>query len=155
MYAGATIIDAMSTMVSPLPPSVLAPSNDLVQKIMDLDVCVHCQDTISFYTHLRNRTSSPMLSNLHPTLISANQRRRTPSGICSILCISARFELTMATSVFETTIRYLGGLLSAYELSGKQYQPLLDKAKEVADKMAYAWVGVSCLCFVTNIIHLK
>ncbi|KIJ99934.1 glycoside hydrolase family 47 protein [Laccaria amethystina LaAM-08-1] len=44
-------------------------------------------------------------------------------------------------SVFETTIRYVGGLLSAYELSGKQYQPLLDKAKEVADKMAYAWVG--------------
>lgn len=53
--------------------------------------------------------------------------------------------------MFETTIRYLGGLLSAYELSGKQYQPLLDKAKEVADKMAYAWVGVSYLCFATLI----
>lgn len=57
----------------------------------------------------------------------------------------------MVTSVFETTIRYLGGLLSAYELSGKQYQQLLDKAKEVADKMAYAWVAVSCLCFATLI----
>ena len=46
-------------------------------------------------------------------------------------------------SVFETTIRYLGGLLSAYELSGQKYTILRDKAKEVADKMAFAWVGVS------------
>ncbi|KAL0570076.1 hypothetical protein V5O48_011883, partial [Marasmius crinis-equi] len=44
-------------------------------------------------------------------------------------------------SVFETTIRYLGGLLSAYELSGKQHSILLEKAKEVADKMAFAWTG--------------
>ncbi|KAJ8082828.1 hypothetical protein PM082_008684 [Marasmius tenuissimus] len=42
-------------------------------------------------------------------------------------------------SVFETTIRYLGGLLSAYELSGKKHEILLKKAQEVADKMAYAW----------------
>ncbi|EJD51252.1 seven-hairpin glycosidase [Auricularia subglabra TFB-10046 SS5] len=44
-------------------------------------------------------------------------------------------------SVFETTIRYLGGLLSAYELGGKTEPALLQKAREVADKMAYAWVG--------------
>ncbi|KAI3600436.1 glycoside hydrolase family 47 protein [Moniliophthora roreri] len=42
-------------------------------------------------------------------------------------------------SVFETTIRYLGGLLSAYELSGKKESVLLEKAKQVADKMAFAW----------------
>ncbi|KAG7090200.1 hypothetical protein E1B28_011804 [Marasmius oreades] len=42
-------------------------------------------------------------------------------------------------SVFETTIRYLGGLLSAYELSGQNHGVLLDKAKQVADKMAFAW----------------
>jgi mannosyl-oligosaccharide alpha-1,2-mannosidase len=46
-------------------------------------------------------------------------------------------------SVFETTIRYLGGLLSAYELNGKVDDILLTKAKEVADKMSHAWVGVS------------
>ncbi len=45
--------------------------------------------------------------------------------------------------MFETTIRYLGGLLSAYELSGQKFPVLLQKAKEVADKMAFAWVGVS------------
>ena len=45
-------------------------------------------------------------------------------------------------SVFETTIRYLGGLLSAYELSDQRYPALLNKAKELADKMTPAWVGV-------------
>ncbi|KAF9568668.1 glycoside hydrolase family 47 protein [Agrocybe pediades] len=44
-------------------------------------------------------------------------------------------------SVFETTIRYLGGLLSAYELSNQQFPILLEKAKEVGDKLAFAWVG--------------
>ncbi|KAF9010161.1 glycoside hydrolase family 47 protein [Cyathus striatus] len=44
-------------------------------------------------------------------------------------------------SVFETSIRYVGGLLSAYELSNQRFPVLLQKAKEVADKMAFAWVG--------------
>ncbi|KDR80123.1 hypothetical protein GALMADRAFT_223020 [Galerina marginata CBS 339.88] len=44
-------------------------------------------------------------------------------------------------SVFETTIRFLGGLLSAFELSNQQYPALLAKAKEVGDKLAFAWVG--------------
>jgi hypothetical protein len=47
-----------------------------------------------------------------------------------------------ARSIFETTIRYLGGFLSSYELSGYKHPILLEKAKEVADKMAYGWVGV-------------
>ena len=36
-------------------------------------------------------------------------------------------------NVFETTIRYLGGLISAYELSDKKYKVLLNKARELAD----------------------
>ncbi|KAK0489042.1 glycoside hydrolase family 47 protein [Armillaria novae-zelandiae] len=44
-------------------------------------------------------------------------------------------------SVFETTIRYLGGLLSVYELRGGKDEVLLEKAMEVADKMVHAWVG--------------
>ncbi|KAJ7452635.1 glycoside hydrolase family 47 protein [Mycena latifolia] len=44
-------------------------------------------------------------------------------------------------SVFETTIRFIGGLLSAYELSGGQHSILVDKAQQVADKLAFAWVG--------------
>ncbi|KZT25742.1 glycoside hydrolase family 47 protein [Neolentinus lepideus HHB14362 ss-1] len=44
-------------------------------------------------------------------------------------------------SVFETSIRYVAGFLSAYELSGFEHPILVEKAKEVADKLMYAWVG--------------
>ncbi|KAJ7163478.1 glycoside hydrolase family 47 protein [Mycena crocata] len=50
-------------------------------------------------------------------------------------------------SVFETTIRYVGGLLSAYELSGEKHPILVDKAKQVADKLAFAWVGDNVIPF--------
>ncbi|KAJ7486234.1 glycoside hydrolase family 47 protein [Mycena galericulata] len=58
-------------------------------------------------------------------------------------------------SVFETTIRWVGGLISAYELSGFKYPILVEKAKEVADKLAFAWVGnntipYNTLDFLTN-----
>ncbi|KAL9594727.1 MAG: hypothetical protein Q9219_006866 [cf. Caloplaca sp. 3 TL-2023] len=36
-------------------------------------------------------------------------------------------------NVFETTIRYLGGFLGAYDLSGGKYPILLEKAKEVGE----------------------
>ncbi|KAH9003477.1 glycoside hydrolase family 47 protein [Lactarius hatsudake] len=45
-----------------------------------------------------------------------------------------------AVSVFESTIRYVGGLLSAYELNGQGDQFLVDKAKQLADKLSAAWV---------------
>ncbi|EPQ52411.1 hypothetical protein GLOTRDRAFT_107755 [Gloeophyllum trabeum ATCC 11539] len=48
-------------------------------------------------------------------------------------------------SVFETTIRYVAGFLSAYELSGFVHPILVEKAKEVADKLMYAWVGNNSL----------
>ncbi|TVY16745.1 Endoplasmic reticulum mannosyl-oligosaccharide 1,2-alpha-mannosidase [Lachnellula arida] len=35
--------------------------------------------------------------------------------------------------MFETTIRYLGGLLAAYDVSGGRYKNLLDKAVELAE----------------------
>ncbi|KAF8155649.1 glycoside hydrolase family 47 protein [Crassisporium funariophilum] len=50
-------------------------------------------------------------------------------------------------SVFETTIRFLGGLLSAYELSDQKFPALLQKAQEVGDKMAFAWVGSNDIPF--------
>lgn len=40
-------------------------------------------------------------------------------------------------NVFETTIRYLGGLLSAYDLSGAKHHVLLDRATQLGD-MLYA-----------------
>lgn len=40
-------------------------------------------------------------------------------------------------NVFETTIRYLGGFLSAYDLSGEQV--LLDKAIELGEMLYHAF----------------
>lgn len=52
-----------------------------------------------------------------------------------------RIEFTTAgtrrLNVFETTIRYLGGLLSAYDLSEGKHHVLLEKATELGD-MLYA-----------------
>ncbi|KUI57933.1 Mannosyl-oligosaccharide 1,2-alpha-mannosidase MNS2 [Cytospora mali] len=42
-------------------------------------------------------------------------------------------------NVFETTIRYMGGFLAAYELSGKKYKGLLDKAVEVGELLMCAF----------------
>lgn len=42
-------------------------------------------------------------------------------------------------NVFETTIRYLGGFLASYELSGKKYPGLLMKAVEVGELLMCAF----------------
>lgn len=42
-------------------------------------------------------------------------------------------------NLFETTIRYLGGLLGAYDVSNAHYPSLLDKAIEVADMLLEAF----------------
>ncbi|EIW78379.1 glycoside hydrolase family 47 protein [Coniophora puteana RWD-64-598 SS2] len=51
------------------------------------------------------------------------------------------------TSVFETTIRYVGGFLSAYELSGKTQHVLVEKAQQIADQLVYAYVGDNAIPF--------
>lgn len=38
-------------------------------------------------------------------------------------------------SVFESTIRYVAGLISAYELSGKQNSKLIEKAEQLTSRM--------------------
>lgn len=43
-------------------------------------------------------------------------------------------------SIFESTIRYVGGMLSAYELNGKKPQALVDKAQQLTDKLALGFV---------------
>ncbi|KIW15963.1 hypothetical protein PV08_06013 [Exophiala spinifera] len=54
-------------------------------------------------------------------------------------CVEAVNNIDFTTSreetinVFETTIRYLGGLLAAYDLSGGQYPVLLDKARHLGE----------------------
>ncbi|KAI1787579.1 glycoside hydrolase, partial [Ganoderma leucocontextum] len=44
-------------------------------------------------------------------------------------------------SVFESTIRYVGALLSAYELSNATFPVLVKQAQTLADRLAGAWSG--------------
>jgi mannosyl-oligosaccharide alpha-1,2-mannosidase len=50
-------------------------------------------------------------------------------------------------SVFESTIRHIGGMLSAYELSDPKYPVLVEKATQLADQLAFAWVGNNVIPF--------
>lgn len=54
---------------------------------------------------------------------------------------SIDFQTTPLTelNVFETTIRYLGGLLSAYDVSGHKHGILLKKAIEVGEMLYHAF----------------
>ncbi|EIM88924.1 seven-hairpin glycosidase [Stereum hirsutum FP-91666 SS1] len=42
-------------------------------------------------------------------------------------------------SVFESTIRYVASLISTYELSGKQHPELIERAKDLGNKLSVAW----------------
>jgi len=57
--------------------------------------------------------------------------------------VKTKFDMTKnptaSLSFFETTIRYLGGFLSAYDLTGEEV--LLQKAKELGDYLLNAFVG--------------
>ncbi|KAI4344474.1 hypothetical protein L6164_011696 [Bauhinia variegata] len=50
---------------------------------------------------------------------------------------SLNFNKDIDVSVFETTIRVVGGLLSAYDLSGDKI--FLEKATDIADRLLPAW----------------
>ncbi|KAJ7955848.1 alpha-1,2-Mannosidase [Quillaja saponaria] len=63
---------------------------------------------------------------------------------------SLNFNKDYEASVFETTIRVLGGLLSAYDLSGDKV--FLEKATNIADKLLPAWNTPSGIPY--NIINL-
>jgi len=63
----------------------------------------------------------------------------TPSAELSLLVTVPM----MYCSVLESTIRYLGGLISAYELSGEQHFFLIQKAQQLADRLSIGWSQVS------------
>ena len=89
------------------------------------------------------RTSSRRLWTLPPISISASLKPQTLLGVWISRIMSYLPSWNVCFSVFESTIRYLGALLSSYELSNQQYPQLVTKAKELADKLAFSWVGVS------------
>eukprot|EP00759_Apiculatamorpha_spiralis_P053007 PhF_6_TR6083/c0_g1_i3/m.8869/K01230/MAN1; mannosyl-oligosaccharide alpha-1,2-mannosidase len=49
------------------------------------------------------------------------------------------FDVDIDVSHFESTIRLVGGLISAYELSEMKYYVLLEKAKDLMDRMLPAY----------------
>ena len=49
------------------------------------------------------------------------------------------FNKDSEMSCFESTIRMLGGLLSAYELSGEKHRWLVDKAADLADRLLHSY----------------
>ncbi|KAF6757956.1 glycoside hydrolase [Ephemerocybe angulata] len=53
----------------------------------------------------------------------------------------SRSKTSETVSIFETTIRYLGGLLSTYELTDEKHPAILEQARKLADKLAFGWVG--------------
>lgn len=55
----------------------------------------------------------------------------------------SRSYVNQTVSIFETTIRYLGGILTAYELTGQTRKDLLDRAYQLGDKLAYGWSNSS------------
>ncbi|KAI4329443.1 hypothetical protein L6164_021707 [Bauhinia variegata] len=63
---------------------------------------------------------------------------------------SLDFNKDYEASVFETTIRVVGGLLSAYDLSGDKL--FLNKAREIADRLLPAWDTPTGIPY--NIINL-
>lgn len=54
-------------------------------------------------------------------------------------------------SLFETNIRFLGGLLSAYELGGKKEQKLVDQAQVVGNHLLTGWYADNKMPF--NTLH--
>jgi mannosyl-oligosaccharide alpha-1,2-mannosidase len=61
------------------------------------------------------------------------------------------WDVSVDVSLFETTIRLLGGLISAYELSGEP--TLLDSAYDLGDRLMAAWRGEELVPLAT--VNLK
>jgi mannosyl-oligosaccharide alpha-1,2-mannosidase len=61
------------------------------------------------------------------------------AGVNAVAQINFTTSTEQTLNVFETTIRYLGGFLGAYDISGGQYPVLLQKAVEVGEMLYLAF----------------
>ncbi|KAI1412647.1 glycoside hydrolase family 47 protein [Hypoxylon sp. FL1857] len=71
------------------------------------------------------------------TLWIMSMRKEFEDAVAAVVNINFRTSTLDSVNAFETTIRYLGGFLSAYDLSGDQR--LLRKAREVGDMLYKAF----------------
>ena len=87
----------------------------------------------------RNGWSATLVDSLD-TLFIMGLRDEFDKGVLNTLKIDfSRSQTNDTISLFETTIRYLGGMLSAYELSGSKNVALLKQARALGDKLLIAW----------------
>ncbi|MBW0505930.1 hypothetical protein O181_045645 [Austropuccinia psidii MF-1] len=87
----------------------------------------------------RNGWSASLVDALD-TLFVMDLQTEFEKAIAATLKIDfSRSQVDQGVSVFETTIRYIGGMLSAYELSGSKNTLLLDQARKLGDKLLLAW----------------
>ncbi|KNF01519.1 hypothetical protein PSTG_05299 [Puccinia striiformis f. sp. tritici PST-78] len=76
------------------------------------------------------------LVNALNTLFVMNLQDRFTQGVAETLKIDfLRSQTDDGVLIFETTIRYIAGILSAYKLSGATNTPLLDQARKLGDKL--------------------
>jgi mannosyl-oligosaccharide alpha-1,2-mannosidase len=73
------------------------------------------------------------------TLWIMGMKKEFKKALSSLKKIDFVTSTLLEVNVFETTIRYLGGLLSAYDVSGHQYGILLDKATELGEMLYLAF----------------
>ncbi|KAG9956653.1 seven-hairpin glycosidase, partial [Aureobasidium melanogenum] len=71
------------------------------------------------------------------TLWIMDMKKEFETAVAALKHLDFTISPSPTISVFETTIRYVGGLLSAYDLSNGKYPILLEKAIELGD-MLYA-----------------
>ncbi len=144
---GCTIVGAMSTMVcaSDISSHCLMYAFELTDDPSTSWGSTYDNCYSPFFFPLNDRRHKSRIhltkhSTLCKRLTSRNQRHRILSGNSP----AAQLNLgLMCCSIFESTIGYLGGLISAYELSGKQYFFLIQKAQQLADRLSLGWSQVS------------
>lgn len=75
--------------------------------------------------------------------------------LCMSLCpfslfLSSASQYLLVTFVnqFESVIRYVGGMLSAYELNGGKDDVLLQQTRILTEKLICAWEGKNDLPYV-------
>ncbi|PPJ52464.1 hypothetical protein CBER1_10485 [Cercospora berteroae] len=73
------------------------------------------------------------------TLWILGMKNEFESAVAAIKKIDLTTPALLELNVFETTIRYLGGMLAAYDVSGRRYQVLLNKSVELGEMLILAF----------------
>lgn len=73
------------------------------------------------------------------TLWIMGLEREFAEAVNATATINFKESIHSRVPMFETTIRYLGGLIGAYDISGGEYKVLLEKAVELADVLMGAF----------------